>query len=315
MTFRPILSRCSLALVTVALMACSDSAALAQKKAPKTKGKVVDKTLTADDGFPIAITYYESTEGEDSPVVIMLHMKGSNRLVWKGARGVPAQLQARGYAVVTVDLRKHGDSRVGNGGRGKKAAGLRPRDYKAMVAFDLKAVKKFLLAEHQAKKLNIRKTGIVAAEMSTAIAALFTLADWLQRPYPDAPTPALSTPRGQDVRALVLISPVESMPGLNAGAAYKSLSAPAFRLAVLVGYGKGDVLDRGGKTAKRVYEKLASIAGNRKRMYLREYPTRRRGTDILNHGTKLELNINNFLDLHLKKLTDKWRDRRSKLNR
>ncbi|MFQ5733300.1 MAG: alpha/beta hydrolase [Planctomycetaceae bacterium] len=318
MTVRRFRSRLTLSMVAATFLAAfSGPTAAAQKTSPKRRGAVVSKNLVAGDGFPIAITYYESTAGQESPAVILLHMKGSNRLVWKGPKGLAAQLQARGYAVVAVDLRKHGESRVRGaaapGRKRKKAADLRPVDYKAMVAYDLVAVKKFLLREHQAKKLNIRKTAIIATEMSAPIAAIFARRDWLKKPYPDGPTPATSTPRGQDIRALVLLSPVEAMPGLNAGTSYRALASPLFRVAVLVGYGKNDALDRGGKTAKRVFEKFASVAGNKKRMYLKAYPTKSRGTDMLGRRTNLERNIRNFLNLHLKKLPDQWRDRRSKL--
>jgi pimeloyl-ACP methyl ester carboxylesterase len=280
--------------------------AQAQGKAAR---KVVDKVLLAKDGVGIAVTYYQSTLGKDAPVVIMLHMKGSNRLVWK-TKGLAPQLQKFGYAVVTVDLRKHGESAVG----GMKGGNLRAPDYAAMVAGDLEAVKDFLLEEHHAKRLNIRKSAIIAAEMSAPVAVVFAYRDWLKTPYPDAPTIAARTPRGQDIRALVLLSPSDAAPGLNAGLAYHKLGLPAFGVAVLVGYGKGDVVDRGGKKARDVYKRFSSNPGAGSRMYLKDYNTKLRGTDLLTGRLKVETNIINFLDKHLKKLPDPWQDRHSRLN-
>jgi pimeloyl-ACP methyl ester carboxylesterase len=44
---------------------------------------------------------------DDAPVVILLHGGGQNRLAWKGSR---AALAERGYRVVALDARGHGDS-------------------------------------------------------------------------------------------------------------------------------------------------------------------------------------------------------------
>jgi len=235
-------------------------------------------------------------------------MKGSNRLVWKRT-GFAKRLQSFGYAAVAVDLRKHGQSVRDN----VKSRDLRAVDYKAMVAYDLEAVKKFVLEEHHKKNLNIRKTAIIAPGMSATIAAIFAYRDWMKKPYPDAPTLAARTPRGQDIRALILLSPTESVPGLNAGKSFINLRTPVWKVAFLVGYGKGDVVDRGGRSAKRIYQKVSAIAGNKKRMYLESYPTKLRGTDMLGRGLKLETNILNFLKLHLKSLPGEWQDRHSRL--
>jgi len=281
--------------------------AAAQKK--PVRGKEVDKVLQAKDGVGIAITYFPSTLGKDAPVVIMLHMKGSNRLVWK-SKGLARQLQNFGYAVVTVDLRKHGESAGGG-----KGAELRAADYTNMVRFDLVAVKDFLYEEHQAKRLNMRKTAIVAAEMSAPVAAMFAALDWVLPPWPDAPPGSgARTPKGQIIRAVVFLSPSESAPGLaNAGKAYHQLGSRLFNVAVLVGYGKGDIVDRGGKKAQGIYKRISSHPGADKRMYLRDYNTKLRGTDMLGRRLNVETNIINFLNKHLKKLPDPWESRKSRL--
>src|SRR5690606_10555327 len=117
---------------------------------------------------------------------ILLHGKGGDRLVWeqKGAgatgKSFAAVLQDQGYAVVSVDLRKHGESKR------EDDKELRPDDYRAMVG-DLEAVKKFLLAEHQEKKLNINKLGIIAADDMAPVAVTFAQIDWQKKPYDDAP--------------------------------------------------------------------------------------------------------------------------------
>ena len=94
-----------------------------------------------------------------------------------------------------------------------------------MAASDMEAVKTFLLNEHESKKLNIRKTGIVAVGSSAMVAAAFTVADWAKKPYPDGPTLETSTPRGQDVHALIMYSPNATVKGLNANTIMRTLKA------------------------------------------------------------------------------------------
>ena len=283
--------------------------------------KSVDVTLTAADGWPIRITYYEATgsEGKESPVVILLHDKGGNRLVWK--RNFAAALQQRGFAAVSVDLRKHGESRPGNqgaaaGGKKSSAVDLKPIDFNGMVAGDLEAVKKFLLKEHKAEKLNIRKTGIVAAGMTCPVALNYTARDWSKKPYDDAPTLAAKTPRGQDIRALILLSPEQSVAGLASSVRVAaSVRNPIFQIAILTCVSSQDKLDRG--SARKIHSALTSISANKKRMFLKQYKGRWRGTDLLNKSTvKAETLMLNFLDKYVKGLNserDLWRDRNSKL--
>jgi len=298
------------------------TSAYAQAKKTATP-KSQDLTLTARDGWPIRITYYPATgaQGKESPVVILLHDKGGNRLIWK--RSFARALQLRGYAAVGVDMRKHGQSRPTNGGAaiggktGKSTVDLKPGDYNAMVAGDLEAVKRFLLKEHQAEKLNIRKTAIIAAGMTGPVALNFTALDWLKKPYDDAPTLAAKTPRGQDVRALILLSPDQSVSGLQPSVrAATSIRSPVYQISVLICVSSQDKLDRGA--SKKIHTQLTSITANKKRMLLKKYKGRWRGTDLLNKSSvKVETLMLNFLDKYVKNLNnqrDLWRNRKSKLS-
>ena len=132
---------------------------------------------------------------------MLLHGDKQNRLVYEGPHGLAPRLQERGCTVITVDLRKHGQStnlsRVGGSSpaSGRSEATIQPSDYRAMVDSDLEAVKKFIQKEHQSKKLNMRKTAIVGAGFSVAVAAVFAAADWNKEPYDDAPSDDMKTPR------------------------------------------------------------------------------------------------------------------------
>src|SRR4051812_45289247 len=135
------------------------------------------ETLIAKDGFRIAMTYWPSGLKQDASVVVLLHALSGTQLDWGT---LPEQLQKENYAVITVDLRGHGQSK-GAGevvetkpAKGKPkttktgkatvdAASLRARDFESMVAFDMEAVKQFIYNEHQKHKLNMNKTAIIGA--------------------------------------------------------------------------------------------------------------------------------------------------------
>ena len=288
------------------VMVCGTTVVWAQGAKPATSQ---DQSLTTKDGAEIKITYFKSQAGQDAPVVVMLHGKGSNRLVWKG---YAEALQKVDFAVVTVDLRGHGES-VSPGDSGKKTDSTpKARDYALMIAGDMEAVKKFLYEEHQKKELNMNKLAIVAADMSTPVAIAYTELDWEKVPYDDAPTLALRTPRGQDVQALILLSPEVSAPGLVVTKSLNVLRNLGRPVLVCVGSKNGSDLS----AAKKTYDQLSPKEPKEESLryvYLEQYDTKFRGTDLIGKGFKVEQHMYNFLVKHLKEHKSEWRDRQSKL--
>lgn len=301
------------------IVTSASSVAVAQKE------KDNERLLRTNDGWQIPISYYESKKKKDAAVIVLLHMKGGNRLVWQN--GFAQRMNGLGYAVITVDLRHHGRSKspdallnaAGVVGQKKKKGAqngkLKRADYVAMYRKDLEAVKKFIYDEHQKGMLNMRKLAIVAAEMTAPIALNFTWMDWSKKPHPDGPNPAASTPRGQDVQALVLISPDSNCPGVNPRSAL--LFIKPLPISFLVCVGEKDSLDK--KQAKRIFDQMGgSIAkkGNADRgKFYQAYPVKLRGTQLLGKNLRTEDHILGFLDKYLNKLEVEWRDRRSKLER
>lgn len=310
------LTRSVFAFVSMTLL--STSVLYAQGKDTKGPPKPQEITLTAPDGWPISITYYESSNAADSPVVVLLHGKGGNKRVWD--RQFAPILQQNGYAVVSVDLRKHGNSMKpsadGGGSKNQKPSAktkLSALEYKAMVGLDMETVWRFLFKEHQEKHLNMQKTAVVASDMSVPIALTYAYLDWSKRPYDDAPVLAAKTPKGQTVRAMVLISPESSVPGLSATRPLVALKQPLFGISFLVCSGKSDSLDRG--VTKKLFSQLTGVPDSGNRMYSKEFPGKLRGTDMLGKRLGIELEILKFLDVHLKKLPGNWSDRRNRLDR
>jgi pimeloyl-ACP methyl ester carboxylesterase len=306
------------AIAAAALTTVAPSAAFAQGAKVENRPQVLQ---ALGDGFPIHITYWPALESanpkglENAPVVILLHGEGGNRLIWdkasapQGGKAFAEVLQSIGYAVVTVDLRKHGESVV----EGQPTM-LDGNDYGKMAQGDLGAVKGFLVQEHEQKKLNVRKLGVVASDTMSAVAVQFAELDWAQTPHLDGPGGMPGTPRGQDVQALVLLSPATNAGRLNATRALNVLKAPVFGIAFQVIAGTRDTADR--RQAEKVYDVVSSIKQNEERTEFVRPNTNSRGTDLLaNPAAKVELKILPFLDKHVKEREWPWATRKSRYER
>lgn len=342
-------------LLVLLVFGCLSSAVIAQDK-KKDEKPVDDKTIQSPaDGWPLRLTYYRSPEGKEAAVVVLLHMKGESRLAWTAPKGFAEQLNSRGFAVIAVDLRKHGQSKPGaeeddpkkaaasEKDKGKKSTGgsdLKPTDYPLMVR-DMDAVKKFIFEEHQKGNLNMRKTAIVAPTMSAAIAIAFAAADWAKAPYDDAANLASRTPRGQDIQAMIFLSPETTLPQVPAHQiAWQLKSTP---MAAFVVVGGSDSQDK--DQAKKLFQLLGgdpskteapkkkadpkpdpkksakdsekSDKKNDERFFYAELKgVKLRGTDLLGTPLKLEGAMIGFLEDHVKLLKGpvyEWRDRQSRL--
>lgn len=287
----------------------------AQGKAePPNTANTREEILAASDGWQIHTTYYESAAGKESPVIILLagaegpdKKDPRNRRVWQNAA---VALQKSGFAVLAVDLRKHGDSLPE--GTAPESLKMTAGEYVVMATFDIDAVKTFLLSEHQNEKLNIRKTGIVAVGSSAMVAAAATVADWEKKPYPDGPTLETSTPRGQDVRALIMYSPNSSVKGINSNTVMKAIKALPIAVHVIA---SKDVKDD-ARNADRIY-KAVEIKGE-------QFKDARKHTIVAGELTAegflegrfadpTNKDITEFLTKNLKELDMPWTSRKSRL--
>ncbi len=274
------------------------------------------------DRFPIHITYYPAMKDKNpsgvknAPVVILLHGEGGSRLFWdkssapQGGEPFPEVLQKRlGFAVVTVDLRKHGESVV----EGQPTM-IDNNDYGKMAQGDLAAVKNFLVQEHENQKLNIRKLGVVASDTMCPVAVQFTEWDWAQTPYLDGPGGTPGTPRGQDVQALVMLSPTTTAGRLSSTRALNNLKNPVFQIAFQIIAGTRDAADR--KQAEKAFDVVSSVKQNEERAEFVRPNTNARGTDLLaNPAAKVEPKILEFLDKHVKQREFTWATRKSRYDR
>ncbi len=285
---------------------------------PRKKPTSEDLVLRTKDNVAINITYFPSTAGKAAPVAVLLHGEKGNRKIWHtGAGNLPGfapALQSNDFAVVTVDLRGHGQNVAGDGGAAaanKKADAHKPtaRDYQAMVVGDMEAVKKFLFDEHQKGMLNMNKLAIVGAEFSTAVALAYTELDWSKEPYDDGTTPADRTPRGQDVRGLILISPEANVPGIPTNVAAGRIRA--LQMPVMIAVGSKDAGDR--NAAGKLMEQLSPKQPEKPYVIPEKYDSKLRGLNLLNKGLSIEPQMYKFLDEYVKKSPGEWRDRQNKI--
>ncbi|TWT78032.1 Alpha/beta hydrolase family protein [Posidoniimonas polymericola] len=206
--------------------------------------EIKNEKLTTKDGVELHITYYPSGAGKRAvPVVIIHDLKETRqsysdlaKSLWQptGPDGQPTGSPGDKFAVITVDLRGHGES-VSQSLRGRtrelSAAKLRGGDYVAMVTQDMEAVRRFLVTQNDAGKLNLNALSVVGVGLGAAVGMNWTAADW-------AAPPLATGKQGQDVKSLVMVSPrwKEDLPVV------KAVQQPGLRreVAVLMMYGSKD---------------------------------------------------------------------------
>jgi hypothetical protein len=178
--------------------------------------------------------------------------------------------------------------------------------------------------EHQREQLNIRKLGIAASGSSALVAASFAANDWLRKPWPDAPTLADRTPRGQDVRAILMLSPKATVRGLNAMGPMKAIADPAKLIAVHIYFNSADKTEK--SSAERLF-KMVEVRGLEGKpedaRYKLEVPAAEQYSgDALLDGKlangqplkpEMEKLIADFFEKFVKERDDPWKTRTSRL--
>ena len=169
--------------------------------------------LDTSDGVKLRCSYLGApkTEGIDPKSVVPIILIHD----WDGTRNDLAQfafyLQNLGHAVILPDLRGHGDSvRVTGVEEPIDAAKFRKAEVMSAQK-DIETCKKFLVKRHNLGELNIDLLCVVAVGQSSVLAVQWTLNDWVAFPAYNAK----GTKQGQDVKALMLISPIKKLKGVS----------------------------------------------------------------------------------------------------
>lgn len=267
--------------------------------------------LETKDGVRLAITYYPSDKGKDAVPVVMLHdFKESRNVYHNLAESLQSPSSNGGSrAVITVDLRGHGESTVQRSRDGRtrslEAARLRPVDFQDMVAQDLEAVRRFLVQENNKGQLNLNSLCLVGSGMGASVATYWSAVDWS--------APRLATlKQGQDVKALVLLSPEWGFQGLPL---LKPLRQPGVRQQVSFLIVYGAQMSKAKKDATLVNKNLAKFHPEPPRdkikelkdLFLVDLPTKLQGTALLTSGEfNLLTDIDAFIDVRISEKHFPW---------
>lgn len=169
--------------------------------------------LDTSDGVRLKCTYFappksEETDGKAAIPIILLHD-------WEGNRGqllrYGAYLQSRGYAAIVPDLRGHGEStQIVGVDKPINIERFRKPDVLAAQK-DIERCKKYLVQRHNEGQLNIDLLCVLAVGETSVLAVQWTYNDWFAFP----PFNAGGVKQGQDVKALVLVSPQKKISGVS----------------------------------------------------------------------------------------------------
>jgi dienelactone hydrolase len=310
MVIRAIMRGAVASLCVAALWSGSANLARAQAKKPEIPAPE-DLTLETKDGVSLRCTYYPGTAKKASIPVILVHG-------WEGQRseydGLALGLQSLGHTVIVPDLRGHGQSTVVKLANGDTETidleKFRQKDMESMV-LDLDRCKKFLTEKNNEGECNIESLCVIGAELGSILALHYTVYDWNK---PRLPAYKL----GQDVKALVLLTPLQSFKALTTRDA---MGNPVIRskLSIMLVAGKQD--SKGTSEAKRMFNAFESnrpkVSGDdderRKKLdlFLVQPETSLTGTKLLGSGLKVPTNIANFINLRLvaKQEEFAWTDR------
>lgn len=289
----------------------------------KAESKIPDpEEITRDtkDGVVLKMTYFPGTLGKKSAPIILLHG-------WGGQRGdlepLGKYLQSLGHACLSVDLRGHGESVRAKVTEKNGEVGFKDLDrndfqkaHMESMAYDVEAAKRFLLEKNNLGECNIEALGIVACDVSCLVAMRWSIADWSVQNLP-------AFKLGQDIKALVLLSPVTSYKGYVASDFFTN---PYTRkqISVLLAAGKED--PKSLAEVKRLHSKLQSFhpkpTGDRsldaktQDLFLVEVDkTGLAGSKLLSPALPVAKNIGVFFNLRLteKQDTYTWSERRNPL--
>lgn len=283
--------------LTVCLLALWGGQSVAQRPDPGEGPPPEERIVTTKDGVQLHFQYFapkEISPAKNTVPVILLHGQGGS-----SADMIPLarHLQKLGHAVFAPDLRGHGKSvrRLSPGGGGEveiHADSMGNEQYVYMVNFDMEALKKHILQMNNEGKVNIELLTIVGSEMSAIVALDWSLLDWS---WPSLP----SIKQGQDVKALVLLSPVNKYKGLSVDGAAGS---PVFRrpFSMLVIGGAKDK-DYCGKMYDQLVKHHPAPSQDQQSLYYIDLKTSLQGAKLLDPSLDVHTAIGTFIERRLVK--------------
>lgn len=129
-------------------------------------------SFLTDDGVLIVGTYYYPSSHQTSPnALILLHMLGRNRNDWNTFASTLSN-RSNGFAVLSIDLRGHGES-INQNGKTISFQSFTPIDFNKMV-LDVKAAKHFLVTQ---KNISTNNIAILGASIGANVGLKYAASD------------------------------------------------------------------------------------------------------------------------------------------
>lgn len=161
-------------------------------------------SFLTDDGVLIVGTYYApASSHQTTNAIILLHMFGRDRNDWNTFASNLSN-STNGYAVLSIDLRGHGES-INQNGKTISFQSFTPPDFNKMI-LDVKAAKQFLVAQ---KNISPNNIAIVGASIGANVALKYAASD-------------------PSVKAVVLLSPGLNYEGIATSAAITEYKNPIY---------------------------------------------------------------------------------------
>ena len=269
--------RLSIALF-IGILCTSSTNAQNEKKPEKALPPIENLALETTDGVLLSAKYFPGTKGKDAVPIIMLHSMINKTSTGAIYYKLAADIQKfMGHAVIVPDLRGHGKSNKRRNPRDPNSnIAINPDKFTkadfATVGKDIEACKRFLMGKNNKGELNIEKLCVIGSDVSAIVALNWAVYDWSQQSN-------VIIKNGQDVKSLILLTPVSSHKGFTAQQALNHIVIQR-TLSILILAGKLDTKYYSG--SKRIYNQLA-------RFHQEEFEDEK---DKLENGTLFEYGLN-----------------------
>jgi pimeloyl-ACP methyl ester carboxylesterase len=299
-----------------------------QAQAPTVRAPSPESaSLVTKDGVQLRITYFPGPARKGSPqakqttpVVLLPDYKGSRAVFAQLAQKLQTSGQAEkdkvSFAAVTVDLRGHGESLKQTYANGSQVdldpSKLGKEDLVAMATADLDAVRNFLVDKNDAGDLNLNKLCLVGSGMGASVAANWAVTDWS---YP----PLAVGKQGQDVKALVLISPRWTFNGLTMQAPMQFQALKKNAAWMLISGDKDQKVQADIGRIKKQLERFHPTPAGKKPAHSNGLTvvglqTKLQGDSLMNQNSAAtEKDIVEFLTENVAKIDLPWISRRNRL--
>ena len=224
------------------------SSRAAKGAAGEKEAKMEPVTLQTKDNVQLRAFYFPSDKGKDAVPVMIVHE-------WQGQASPYARLalalQEAGFAVLIPEYRGHGGSREYTNRRGQtqtfNVANMTRNDVEAIIMRDLESAKGFLKEKNNAGELNLNALVVIGVREGGIFATNWASRDWR--------FPSIGRiKQGQDVKALVLVSPEDTINGVGIDPVLRDPNILRLPIMIVAGAGSEEA-----STAQQIGKRIEAM--------------------------------------------------------